>query len=318
MITSQYLQRSIRCKPKAPQRQYSDLVPESEDLTEDVVDRLFNFLKGKKNITYLTGAGVSTESGIPDYRSPNGSYSKGHKPTTYGEFMKLKPMRQRYWARNVQGWPIFSSVKPNDTHEALALLEGSGHLTTLLTQNVDRLHQKAGSKNVVELHGSSYDVECTGCHSVFHRDHWQERLKSVNSPMWFHELPKSEDTREDTRPDGDFALSGLDFTQFTVPDCEKCGGIIKPGVVMFGENVPKSIVERSFSAVYDSDALIAIGTSLQVYSAFRFAKAAAQNQIPFAIINIGPTRADSIAQLKIEAQSGKIMKEIARRFSKMT
>lgn len=259
------------------------------------IELVCSFLKDNKETLVLTGAGVSTESGIPDYRSPGGSYSKGHRPTTYGEYMKDVSVRQRYWARNLLGWPRFSSVEPNACHRALAQLESSGWINYIITQNVDHLHHRSGSKHVIELHGAGRTVKCMDCHSIIDREAYQALLVRLN-PHFVKRLTDS----SAIRPDGDFDLQDSDFSTFHVPPCPKCGGTIKPNVVMFGENVPRPTVDFAMDLVSSSSGLLVVGSSLEVYSSFRFVRAAHERQIPIGIVNIGPTRGDPFAYFKIE------------------
>eukprot|EP01118_Nematostelium_gracile_P015759 TRINITY_DN6373_c0_g1_i1.p1 TRINITY_DN6373_c0_g1~~TRINITY_DN6373_c0_g1_i1.p1 ORF type:complete len:332 (+),score=63.54 TRINITY_DN6373_c0_g1_i1:140-997(+) len=273
--------------------------------------RVAEFLK-RKNIVVITGAGLSTESGIPDYRSPNGSYSKGHKPVTIQEFMGSENVRKRYWARNLQGWDLFSNAKPNEGHKCIASLEKHGFIDQILTQNVDSLHQKAGSEKVIELHGSSHAVICMGCTKEFSRSTFQKELIELN-PNWVKTIKrvvKDKDVENVARPDGDFDLGERDFTKFNVPSCHACQGIIKPHVVMFGENVPRIKVDTAFKKISECDGVLVMGTSLQVWSAFRFVKAASEDKKDICIVNIGPTRGDPLSFLKVEARLGDISTQL--------
>ncbi len=246
----------------------------------------------------LTGAGCSTDSGIPDYRDADGAW-KRTPPIQFQAFMRDDLTRRRYWARSLVGWRRFGGARPNAAHRALAHLEHLGHVELLVTQNVDGLHQAAGSTQVLDLHGRLDQVRCTGCRDVTPRARLQETLVALN-PGWAHL-----DAR--TAPDGDADLDGLDFASFTVPDCAQCGGVLKPDVVFFGENVPRDRVETAMQHLHRSDALLVVGSSLMVLSGFRFARAAADAGVPIAAVNLGRTRADDLAALKVEAPCGEAL-----------
>jgi len=246
----------------------------------------------------LTGAGVSTDSGLPDYRGPNGAYTKkGFTPMTYQRFLSSVYERQRYWARSMSYWKQFSSTKPNQIHMILSQLHKIHHI---VTQNVDNLHYKAGSNNVTELHGSLYQVICLNCQSIVSRDHYQNELIEMNPTINLHQNRLG-------NPDGDVDMS-IDFSIVKIPECKKCGGIMKPHIVFFGESVPKDRVELVQQQIKKADGLLAIGTSLQVYSAFRFVKYAHENHIPIVIINKGPTRGDDLSFMKFD-EYGRVMLE---------
>ena len=253
--------------------------------------RLQDFIGRHRRLFVLTGAGCSTGSGIPDYRDADGQWKRA-QPMTFQAFMGGEAARQRYWTRSLIGWRRFGQVRPNRAHEALARLEGLGRSELLLTQNVDRLHQAAGSEEVVDLHGRLDRVRCTGCGHVMPREAMQERLSLLN-PAWAG-LEAAE------APDGDADLEGQDFHLFRVPPCPACGGVLKPDVVFFGESVPRERVEAAFQALDRADAMLIVGSSLMVWSGFRFAQAAASVGKPLAAINLGRTRADPMLALKVE------------------
>lgn len=251
---------------------------------------LAQFLQDHPRLFVLTGAGVSTGSGIPDYRDTEGKW-KRPPPMNYGPFMGLPPARARYWARSMVGWRSFGRAQPNAAHFALAALQKAGHVTLLVTQNVDRLHQAAGTQDVVDLHGRLDQVRCMACELRLPRADWQVLLEHAN-PQWL--------AREAAvAPDGDADLDETDFSDFHVPVCLRCAGIVKPDVVFFGESVPRERVEQSMQALESSDAMLVAGSSLMVYSGYRFALAAARAGLPIAAVNLGQTRADALLTLKV-------------------
>ncbi len=236
----------------------------------------------------LTGAGMSTDSGIPDYRGPG---SVNRSPMTYQEFVSGSAAQQRYWARAHLGWRRIGAASPNTGHRALALLERDGACCGVITQNVDGLHEAAGSARVVALHGRIADVVCLDCRETFPRRTLQHRMAELN-PDWADRHGAAL-----ARPDGDVEIT--DTADFVVPRCG-CGGVLKPDVVFFGENVPKPRVERCYEMVDDAAALLVLGSSLTVMSGLRFVKHAARRGIPVVIVNRGQTRGDALATYKIE------------------
>lgn len=269
----------------------------SRELERDA-GQLRNFIHAHPRLFVLTGAGVSTDSGIPDYRDLDGGW-KRPQPVTYQAFMGEVRTRQRYWARSMIGWPRFSLARPNAAHRALARLEQTGHVTLLLTQNVDRLHQAAGSERVVDLHGRLDRVRCMACEHRFPRDDMQSWLEGRN-PSWVA-LEAME------APDGDADLEGHDFSTFDIPPCPLCGGILKPDVVFFGEGVPRERVQAAMDGLDQADAVLVAGSSLMVFSGFRFVNAAAKAGKPIAAVNRGRTRADHLMTLKIEEPVGELL-----------
>ena len=239
----------------------------------------------------LTGAGCSTDSGIPDYRDAKGDWKRS-RPVTYQAFVGALATRQRYWARSLVGWRRFGRAMPNAAHHALARLEQQGKLVLLLTQNVDRLHQAAGSHHVIDLHGRMDVVRCLGCEQRLSRDVFQAELLQMN-PAWT-------DLDATDAPDGDADLEAQDFSSFEIPACHHCGGLLKPDVVFFGENVPRDRVDAGMQALHEADAVLVVGSSLMVFSGYRFVHAAARAGKPIAAVNIGHTRADPVLTLKIE------------------
>ena len=251
------------------------------------------FIERHPRLFVLTGAGISTDSGIPDYRDRAGQW-KRTPPVTYQAFMHELPTRQRYWARSMVGWRRFGSAEPNATHRALVALERRGQLGLLVTQNVDRLHQRAGSANVVDLHGRLDEVRCMGCDWRLRPPRFPARCWSQRNPDWAH-LDAAD------APDGDADLEAQDFGRFDVPPCPRCGGIVKPDVVFFGENVPRERVDAATRAWQDADAVMVVGSSLMVFSGYRFVAAAAKAGKPIATVNLGVTRADPLVTLKMDA-----------------
>ena len=260
-------------------------VPETKD------GALQRFIAQHGRLFVLTGAGCSTDSGIPDYRDADGGWKRS-QPVTYQAFMGEELTRKRYWARSLVGWRRFGKALPNPTHHALARLEQLGKLELLLTQNVDGLHQQAGNNKVVDLHGRLDTVRCMGCEQRSPRHALQQALLALN-PQWV-ELDAG------NAPDGDADLEGHDFSTFTVPPCPQCGGILKPDVVFFGESVPRDRVTTAIQALEMADAMLVVGSSLMVFSGYRFAHAAAKAGKPIAIVNLGRTRADPLLSLKVE------------------
>ncbi|WP_426703107.1 NAD-dependent protein deacetylase [Rhodanobacter sp. Col0626] len=252
---------------------------------------LSDFVATHRRLFVLTGAGCSTASGIPDYRDATGGW-KRPPPVTYQDFTGDLATRRRYWARSLVGWRRFGQARPNSAHHALARLEQQGKSTLLLTQNVDRLHQAAGSENVIDLHGRLDRVRCLGCEERLSRVDFQGELLRLN-PDWA-------DLDATDAPDGDADLDGQDFSRFQVPSCPHCAGLLKPDVVFFGENVPRERVDAGMQALHEADAMLVIGSSLMVYSGYRFAHAAARAGKPIAAVNMGHTRADPLLSLKIE------------------
>ncbi len=240
--------------------------------------------------TVLTGAGLSTDSGIPDYRGPS---SPPRNPMTYQQFVGEEAFRRHYWARNHIGYRHMRSVEPNEGHRALARLEARGLMTGIITQNVDLLHERAGSDRVIDLHGRSDTVICLDCGTRISRAHMQVRLDLAN--------PEFDVAVSDVEiaPDADAVLTETD--RFVVPPCRVCGGILKPDVVYFGENVPRERVAAAYAMVESGGALLALGTSLAVMSGLRFVRHAAKAGIPVVIVNRGATRGDDRATIKVDA-----------------
>ncbi len=265
------------------------------------INKLVEFLRRHKNITVLSGAGCSTASGIPDYRDEDGNW-KNAQPVQYSDFVSSGNVRRRYWARSFVGWRRIAAAKPNAAHKALADLERADYVQSIITQNVDNLHRIAGSRQVIDLHGVLHKTRCLDCESKGKRDEWQARLEEYN-PGWSAEA-------EAYAPDGDAEISNSDYLHFNVPGCPDCGGIVKPDVVFFGERVPSERVNDAAAKLERSDALLVVGSSLMVFSGYRFARLAHTANIPVAIINRGRTRADDIASQKISNDCAEILPQL--------
>ena len=308
---------------------------------------LRTFIDRHPRLLVLTGAGVSTAAGIPDYRDAEGRW-KGAAPMSWQAFSGSDQARQRYWARSLIGWPRMGAARPTGAHRELARLEAVGHCRLLVTQNVDGLHQRAGSLAVVDLHGRLDRVVCLACELDEPRSAFQERLLAAN-PDWAWRPDRLESkavssvssvtsgtpaasatsvpsmtslmegsaagtptegsaagTLTATRPDGDAdldALDGVDYSRFNVPACRSCGGVLKPDVVFFGDSVPRERVARVTAALDEIDALVIVGSSLTVFSGWRFARDAAARGLPIAAVNLGATRADPLLALKVRASA---------------
>jgi NAD-dependent SIR2 family protein deacetylase len=263
----------------SPRKDYSAIGP------------LREFVERHRRLFVLTGAGCSTASGIPDYRDADGAWKRVARPVMLQDFLANEHTRKRYWARSLVGWKRMSGARPNDAHRSLATLERDGRIEQLVTQNVDGLHQAAGSQNVIDLHGRVDVVRCMSCEQRSPRRLLQPDLTARNPG--FARLDAFD------APDGDADLDGIDFAAFDVPACAACGGLLKPDVVFFGESVPKERVQRAMAALERADAMLIVGSSLMVYSGYRFADAMAQAGKPIAAVNLGKTRADGLLALKI-------------------
>eukprot|EP00795_Rhopilema_esculentum_P015220 gene15220-6424_t len=272
------------------------------DATEEDLCNLENFVSNAKRLFVLTGAGVSTESGIRDYRSEGiGLYEiSNHRPILHDDFLKKPGRRHRYWARNFAGWPVFWSKIPNKNHICLAEMEEREKIHWLVTQNVDGLHTKAGSKRVTELHGTSSLVHCLSCKREISRHELQEKLYKLNAG--WEGVRHGQDA-----PDGDIVVDDNLIGSFKMLNCEVCNGILKPKIVFFGDNVPPEVKNFVNKKLDESDALLIIGSSTETYSSYRLALAAKQKEMPIAILNIGKTRSDHLADLKISAISGEVL-----------
>lgn len=282
----------------------------SPALAEPPLDALESLLRGRRSVV-LAGAGCSTESGIPDYRGPEGRL-RVRSPVQYNDFVRSEATRRRYWGRSTVGWSRMVKARPNAAHQALAELEDAGLVSGLITQNVDGLHQAAGSRRVIELHGSLDSVVCLSCAHPISRSAMQERLVSAN-PEWIERV--AEGPTPMSAPDGDAEVESVHEQSFVVPACDGCGGILKPDVVFFGENVPRPRVDEAWAMVDDADVLLVVGSSLTVFSGRRFVYGARDREMPIAILNLGPTRGDELATAKVEGRLGEVMPRLVRALS---
>jgi NAD-dependent SIR2 family protein deacetylase len=271
-------------------------------------DALLDVVRGGE-VVVLSGAGLSTESGIPDYRGPSG-LARRADPMTYQVFVGAEQDRQRYWARSHVGWRTIRGAAPNRGHRAVAELERLGMVSGIITQNVDGLHQAAGAQEVVDLHGSLARVVCLGCSQLTSREALDRRLRQAN-PDWDAQVSA-------LNPDGDAVVADAEVARFRVVDCVTCGGLLKPDVVFFGENVPRPRVADCYDMVDRADSLLVLGSSLTVMSGFRFVRHAAKLGIPVAIVNQGPTRGDALAGLTIDGPLGQTLSDLAERVGQLT
>ncbi len=258
--------------------------------------QLATFIRAHAPLFVLTGAGCSTDSGIPDYRDEQGRW-KGAEPIRYQRFVRDPIARRRYWARSFVGWPRVAAAAPNASHRTLAALEASGLIAHLVTQNVDGLHQRAGARRVLDLHGRLDVVDCLDCGQRLSRERMQTLLAE-------HNPGRAPVARECSAPDGDVLLDDPDQAHFRVPGCPSCGGMLKPGVVFFGENVPRPRVARAMQQLEAAGGLLVVGSSLTVFSGYRFCRRAVELGRPLALLNRGRTRADEMAVLKLDAGCG--------------
>jgi NAD-dependent deacetylase sirtuin 4 len=267
---------------------------------EGALGDLIDLLGGRRFVA-LTGAGCSTESGIPDYRGQGRTGPRN--PIQHDAYLRRDEVRQRYWARATIGWVRFSGARPNAAHQALAALEHAGASTGIITQNVDRLHHAAGSQRVVELHGALADVRCLSCARVEPRAAIHERLCAEN-PGWLERAAAP-------TPDGDADLPDDAVAQFRVVACVACGGVLKPDVVFFGGTVGEATMTDAWALLDASAALLVVGSSLAVYSGFRFVRRAHELGLPVALLNDGPTRADDLVDVRVAARAGDVLPRLA-------
>ncbi|MBT3831127.1 MAG: NAD-dependent protein deacetylase [Gammaproteobacteria bacterium] len=275
----------------------SSKCPDSDDL-----QHLQDFLADKRNLVVLSGAGISVGSGIPTYRDKAGNWKRSN-PIQHQDFMSRKSARQRYWLRSYSGWPAVASAVPSPSHRAIAELERRKIVKMVVTQNVDRLHQHAGSRNVIDLHGRLDEVICMCCQKVIPRHDLQSKLTLLNPSF---------SQQGEIAPDGDAEVAEGSVPFVAVPPCENCGGILKPNVVFFGDNVNKSIVQRVYDGIDDSDGMLIVGTSLKVFSGYRFCRYAAQQRKPIASINPGLSRGDKLIQTIVRSDSDDVLTPVLK------
>lgn len=261
-------------------------------------ERLADFIAGHPRLVALTGAGISHDSGIPTYRDDSGAWTTA-QPIRHQAFLDDAHTRRRYWARSWYGWPVMKAAAPNPAHRALAELERRGAISLLITQNVDGLHHRAGSQRVVDLHGRVDRVRCLACDTLHSRDEVQQMLDAAN--QW----PAA--PAQTRRPDGDMDVADALADAVSLPRCRDCSGDLKPDVVFFGGSVPIERVRQCKDAVANADALLVIGSSLMVYSGYRFCRLARELGKPLAIANPGVTRADALATLRLYQPAGPLL-----------
>ena len=266
----------------------------------DARNALQRWIAEHRHVFVLTGAGCSTASGIPDYRDEQGEW-KRRPPVMYQAFRADAATYRRYWARAYAGWPRFTAAEPGAAHHALAAWERAGTLARLVTQNVDGLHQRAGSRAVIDLHGRLDVVVCLGCGARTSRAVVQAAMAAANT-RW--------DAAAVAAPDGDADIDTTAVERFQPPRCDSCGGLLKPDVVFFGENVPGERYEDAREALARAEALLVAGSSLMVYSGFRFVRQAHEAGLPIAIVNRGRTRGDEFADLKVEGDVGTLLTQV--------
>ena len=273
-------------------------------MVESTKTRFDKFLEGKGRVVVLTGAGISAGAGIPTYRDREGNWQRSD-PIQHQDFVRQHASRQRYWLRSYIGWPAVANASPCVSHQALAELESSGPVHLIVTQNVDRLHQKAGANAVIDLHGRLDRVICLDCGRLYDRAAIQENLKRLNP--FLDQLNQ----KADIAPDGDANIETEWMSEMTTPKCEHCDGDLKPDVVFFGDNVDKSIVQSIYSALDDADGFLIVGTSLKVFSGFRFCRYASERGLDIASINPGVTRGDNLIATRFDAGADEVLSDYA-------
>lgn len=276
------------------------------DIHPSQLDQLADFLATHRQVLALTGAGLSTASGIPDYRDRDG-VRRGRQPVQGPEFRRSDAVRRRYWARSMVGWPTLAQAAPNAGHLALARLEQGGRLGGLITQNVDGLHQRAGSRRLIELHGNIHGVLCLVCRATYGRAQIQAQLLRDN--------PALAGAAAQPLPDGDAQLEPEALEHFRIPQCTRCGGNLQPDVVFFGDNVPPRRTADALQWMEQADSLLVVGSSLMVFSGFRFCKLAAQAGKPIVAVNMGRTRADALLAFKVEASAELVLPLLVERMA---
>lgn len=269
----------------------------------DEFGKLVTALRACSRIVAITGAGISTDSGIPDYRDAEGNW-KRRAPVQFRDFVEKPAVRRRYWARSMNGWPAFEAARPAAAHRALAALEAAGRLGAVVTQNVDDLHRRAGSRHLVDLHGRLSRVRCLDCGRRSPRTLLQQVLQQLN--------PDFRSRRAGLAPDGDADLEETDYSAFNVPPCPRCGGLLKPDVTFYGETIPAGRTRRAEAVMDSADAILVVGSSLMVFSAYRLVRKAALAGRPVYALNLGRTRADALLNGKLMMPAGTTLPELVR------
>jgi len=267
------------------------------------IERVAELLRTRRDVLVVTGAGISTASGIPGYRDREG-VRQGRQPIQGPEFRKSEAVRRRYWARSMVGYKTLQQARPNPAHHALAQIQQQGWIAPIVTQNVDGLHAAAGSEGAIELHGNIHRVLCLDCGAVLPRAAVQSLLEERNPDLAMAIARPA--------PDGDAHLEPDDLESFDPPWCPHCGGLLKPDVVFFGDSVPSAITRAAMERLAACDAVLVVGSSLMVFSGYRFAKMAADQGKPVAAINLGHTRADPLLHIKIEAPAEQALPALAQ------
>jgi NAD-dependent SIR2 family protein deacetylase len=265
------------------------------------IGELAEFIGRHANVLVLSGAGLSTGSGIPDYRDADG-VRRGKAPILGSEFRGADAVRKRYWARSSVGWPVLAAAQPNAGHLAIARLQAAGKLGSILTQNVDGLHQRAGSRDVIELHGNIHAVKCLACDARFSRESIQRILELRNARPDLGP-PSALAASAVIAPDGDAHVSEAIYDSFQIPACSHCDGVLMPDVVFFGDTIPRPRAEEAARHFDAADALLVVGSSLMVHSGYRFCTKAAERGLPIAAVNLGKTRADQLIGLRVQASA---------------
>ncbi len=266
-------------------------------------EQLFEFISNKKKLVILTGAGISAGSGIPTYRDRMGNWLRS-EPIQHQDFISKHSARQRYWLRSYAGWPAVAEAIPSIGHKVLTELEHRGHLKLIVTQNVDRLHQKAGSRRVIDLHGRLDEVICLSCKVICSRASIQQEISALNSLLT---------EAGQLAPDGDADVDEQFLASVVPPRCHRCQGILKPNVVFFGDNVPATVVQQVYDAITECDGLLIIGSSLKVFSGFRFCRHASEIGIPIASINPGRSRGDELIVLQVREPADDVLPVVLMR-----
>lgn len=270
------------------------------------LETLISALSNKKKIWILTGAGISASSGIPTYRDDKGEW-KSANPIQHKDFIEHESYRQRYWARSMVGWKLTGRAKPNATHHAIAALQRTGKVSQIVTQNVDGLHNAAGAENIIDLHGRLSEIRCLDCNEVSKRMDYQPRLVKNN--------PELDDYKATIMPDGDANVEDFDMSRITIPPCSNCGGVLMPNVIFFGGMVPKQRVDKAFCTLAESDCILVIGSSLKVFSGFRFPLWASQNSMPMYAVNQGEMRGKEFFDIIVTEPCEEVMPIIANKLA---